>query len=182
MSMKENHELDRLITRCLDEEAAPQERRRLKRLMRRDPEVAAVVEETFALDREAGAAMRSALGRTVPFGSLHRVRPGWFAQATWFAAAACLLLAAWVLGPNSAPVSLTGSVAQAGPAQASWFAPLTPRDSIKQDVNPAYEQPQVRVRATDRNWIIVPGDSAGEYLLIEVDRVKTRGIALQTDF
>lgn len=171
-------DIERLITRFLDQEATPAERRELRALARRDPTVDALIDEYAALDREVGAAMRGALGRTfvVGTGRSSRRLAGPLAA---LAVAACLTLVVW-LSPGRTNVAPAPNV----PARAavSWFAPGgAPSDAAPADSR-AYERPQVRVRDTHRHWIIVPAGRPGEYMVIEINRVCTHAIPIQADF
>jgi anti-sigma factor RsiW len=173
-------ELERLISRYLDDEATRAERRQLEAWMRRDPEVEALVDEYAGLDREIGLVMRTALGRPART-TLLRSRCAWVTQAAAFAAAAGLALAVWMT-PGQPGAPRTGAVPARAGAGASWFAPVSlPRDSIR-EVPPAFERPQVRLRDTNRDWIIIPADEPGQFLLIEVDRVRLRAIHIEQDF
>jgi hypothetical protein len=40
----------------------------------------------------------------------------------------------------------------------------------------------VRLRDTNRDWIIIPADEPGQFLLIEVDRVRLRAIHIEQAF
>ena len=171
-------DLERLISRYLDDEATPHERRELERLMRSDPSIEILVDEIFLLDREAGRVLRQVMGRTTPFPAGHS-RWSRVGQMVMLATAAALALATW-LSPT--PQTRQRSNDQYMRANNSWFAPYTPRTDGLQAVNPAYEQPQLRLRNTDRHWIIIPSERSGEYLLIEMDRVRTHAIVIQDEF
>jgi anti-sigma factor RsiW len=171
------HDLERLISRHLDDECTPDERRALHARLRRDPHAAALFEEHSALDREIKHALRHALGhRSV------RAQPGpaWkrVARAIVLAAAACLALLIWSLPAHRAPT--TG---KKGPAHAgSWFAeaPAAGDTLVK---SPVYsERPQIRFTKPETDWIVIPSDTPGEFLVIEVNRVPTRTIRIQRDF
>lgn len=166
-------QLERLISRFLDDEATRAERRELKAALRNDPCAEALFEETAALDREAGYALRRATGRTIV---MSRRTPMWLRVLVPLAAAACLGLLAW-LGPKSGTHTGNGEMRQAG-----WFAPPRfGRDTL--DARPqVYERPHVRLRDTKRNWIVIPGERPGEFMVIEVDRVQTRVLRIQRDF
>ena len=170
-------ELERLISRFLDDESTPDERRRLRALERSDPHVTALVDEYAALDREVGQALRTAMGRTYRLG---RARSPWSraGQFVGLAAAACVAAMLWLTPARNAT---PGGARQ--PAQgASWFAPAAWQADVQERTNPSYERPQVRLRDTDRDWIIVPGNRPGEFMVIEVNRVRTRAVAIQNDF
>lgn len=173
-------ELERLISRYLDDEATAQERRQLNARMRVDPEAEALVDDYAALDREVGYALRAALGRTrvLPTGRSLWARAG---GLVGLAAAACLALMVWMRPGQPVVRTSPDAPAQAG-VSASWFAPAVPQDQVVRQVNRSYERPQRRQRQTDREWILVPGELPGEYLVIEVNRVRTRAVAIQGGF
>jgi anti-sigma factor RsiW len=171
------HDLERLISRHLDHESTSTERRELNARLRRDPDSAALFEEYAALDREIKHVLRSALGH-VP--GRFRPRPVWqrAARGLIIAAAACLALLLWLrpahhaLGPGGP-----------APAQArSWFAPL-PSVGDKLVEHPArFDRPQIRVGKPATDWIMIPAETPGEFLVIEVNRLLTRTIHIQRDF
>ena len=80
--MNESAELERLISRFLDDECSADERRVLHRTLRDDPAAAALYEEYTALDREIGHAMRSALGRHTHLPVGRSLRP-WPQRRAW---------------------------------------------------------------------------------------------------
>lgn len=180
-------EIERLISRFLDDEASGAERRELRAALRRDPAAEALFEETSALDRELGRAMRRALRRPVV---LHPVRRSWssLGRAGAVAAAACLAVVVWWQapqrtisgGPNSGQTQLAGSSWFAAPA-APQPAPGDAGDSLA--VLPAGAGvPHERVRSAQRDWILIPSDRPGEVLVIEVQRTQTRLKAAGRDF
>jgi hypothetical protein len=179
-------ELERLISRFLDDEASGAERRELRAILRRDPAAEALFEETAALDRELGRALRRALRRQIV---LHPARRPWAAlgRAAAVAAAACLAVVVWWQAPLRQPPSVSGF----DPPRyvgSSWFAPPAPQaapaelgDSMT--VLPAAAAvPHQRVRSARRDWILIPGDRPGEVLVIEVQRTQTRLKASGRDF
>ncbi|MBI5863752.1 MAG: hypothetical protein HZB38_04445 [Planctomycetes bacterium] len=168
--------LERLVSRYLDDECSVEERRQLRQLLRKDAEAEAFFEETAALDREIGRAMRHALGRPVV---LRRQSPRWIqiGRAIALGAAACL---AWVfLNPGGSATSQRPE--QGRPMRASWFAPPPAPADTMSDTR-GYDRPQVRLDNTESRWIVVPGERPGEFLVVEVKRVKTRTIPVQGDF
>lgn len=175
-----NEQLERLISRFLDDEATDDEQRRLRQQLRRNPGAQALFEETAAVDREARLALRRALGR--PAAPVARERWQWI-RLGGMAIAACVAAAVWF----SAPAWHTGGgdgPDQAGalPGSGSWFAPLpTSGDTVRRDIS-AYESPHLRVGKMDRKWIVVPGRRRGEYILIEVDRTRAKCIPVRRDF
>jgi hypothetical protein len=175
----ESYELERLISRYLDDEATPAERRQLLALERFNPQVAALIEEYASLDAEVGRALRRAMERPLLL-RVHRTRWARIGQAAALAAAACVAMLVWLIpSRGTAPVNPHAPERAAVP----WFdgSPNLPGDTV-QGVNRWDVRPQVRLRNTDRDWLIVPGQRPGEFMVIEVNRVRTRAIAIQNDF
>ncbi len=167
-------QLERLISRCLDGEASAEERRDLQRALRRNPSADALFEEYAALDREAGHAIRAAVAAP-GIGPVLR-RPSIWREAG-LALAACVAMLVW-LQPLERPSA--GGAADA--SRASWFAPPpTTTDSWTDDAR-SVERLGVPMADTDREWIVVPGERPGEYLVIEVNRTRTRLLQLRRDF
>ena len=167
--------LERLVSRYLDGECTPEERKQLKAMLRRDS-AEDFFEETAALDREFGRAMRQSLGRTLV---VRRRTPLWvrISRIAGLSAAACL---AWLVLRSPTQPSATLSD-RPQPQRASWFAPQpTAADTLAEQ--PVSERPQVRMDKMDRHWIVVPADTPGEFLVVEVKRVKTRTVPVQEDF
>jgi len=170
------YDLERLISRHLDDEATREERRALNARLRREPDSAALYEQHSALDREVKHALRSALGRSP---ARHRPLPLWERTARVFivAAAACLAVMIWLK-----PTQELSSQAGRAPAQASWFAPLPTVGDTLVERPEGFDRPQIRVGKPDTNWIVIPSDKPGEFLVIEVNRVLTRTVHIQRDF
>jgi anti-sigma factor RsiW len=172
--------LERRFSRYLDGECTAGEHQRLKSLLRADPRARASFEQYRSLDRQVGDALRMALGRwpqTVPKRTLW-ARVG---RGLAVAAAACLAAMAWLH-----PAQRTTNPGPTRPAQAasigSWFAPAAPQGDAVEALPSAYERPELRVRGTEREWIVIPGQEPGSYLVIEVDRVRTHVIGVHRDF
>ena len=171
--------LEHLISRVLDDEATAGQRRELNAELQRDPDAAALFETERALDREYRIALRRALGRPIVH---HPCRPWWERTARNFAlaAAACLTLLFWSLpSDRSTPA---GETATAASSNASWFRSPSPRsDAFTTD--PAALEPAVTpLQDTNADWIVIPSDKPGEFLVIEVNRVKTHMVVNQQDF
>lgn len=170
--------LERLITRELDGEIDAAGRRELRRLLR-DPAAAALYDDTAALDREIGAGLRQALGRPavrVRLTSWHRI-----GRTALMAAAAGLAAILWYRpAPPAGGPGAGGKPQQAG--MASWFVPSMPPGDAVEPLSTAYVRPELRVRGTEREWILIPGDQPGSIMVIEVDRVRTRAIAVHRDY
>ncbi|HQL55314.1 MAG TPA: hypothetical protein PLQ87_11450 [Phycisphaerae bacterium] len=172
--------LEHLFSRYLDGECTPQERALLESLLRRESEVRAQFDEYRAVDRAVGGALRAAMeqpGSVVPRRGVGlRV-----AKGLTVAAAACLAAFVWLQPKQTAPTRGAGRPTMEAGA-GSWFAPLVPQvDSIEQ-VPTAYVRPELRVRGTEREWIVIPGGEPNTYLVIEVDRVRTHVIGVHRDF
>jgi ferric-dicitrate binding protein FerR (iron transport regulator) len=177
---QEPTELERLISRYLDDEATREQRRRLRQIERSDPAAAARVDEYASLDREVGRALRQAMGRSHAF---PRTRsPGLrLVLGPAIAAAACLAMMLWLGAPRLSQSGSTDKTRQAG----SWFsrpAAASPSAETDQPFMQSFERPRLRVRDTNSDWILVPGARPGEFMIIEVNRVRTRAIAIQNDF
>lgn len=174
-------EFERLVSRYLDEECTAEERKQLEALLHRDRDAEAYLEESAAFDREIGHVMRRSLGRSVVIR-----RPGARRRRamrfTALAIAACLGL---LLSPPSWLSTLTPHAPPPGsetPRRASWFAPPPVAGDIYGPDATPFDRPQVRVDKSDREWIVVPADRPGEFLVIEKRRLKTRTILVQEDF
>jgi anti-sigma factor RsiW len=172
------HDLERLISRHLDHEATPAERRELNARLRREPESAALYEEYSALDREVGYALRSTRDRP---SCRHRPLPLWERTARVFvvAAAACLAVMFWFNADRTrAPAGRPLDVRQAG----SWFAPLPSVGDTLVERPERFNRPEIQVRKPRTNWIVIPSETPGEFLVVEVNRVLTRTVHIQHDF
>ncbi len=182
--------LERLFSRYIDGECTPDECEHLESLVSHDAKIRASFEDYQQLDAQFGAALREAAGRESSVChcsravSRARIHPYWsrLGRGLALAAAACLALITWhkALRP-------TGQIPASGqkPLQASaasWFAPQPAAADVVQPVPSAYNRPELRVRGTQRDWIVIPGDQPGEYLVIEVDRVRTHVIGVHQDF
>lgn len=172
-----SYDLERLISRHLDDECSLEQRRELNDRLQHDPAAAALFEDHRVLDREVKLALRSALDR-----SALRLRPvaGWerVTRAGALAVAACLAVMFWF-----SPGRDTAAPAERTSAQASsWFAaPPTPSDTLVERP-PRFVRPQIRVDHPDTDWIVIPSDKPGEFLIVEVNRVTTRSVPVQKDF
>jgi hypothetical protein len=171
--------LEHLISRCLDDECTADERQLLESLTRGDAEVRALFDDTQRVDRRLGDALRQTLGRApevIPIRTA-RIR---FSRTLTVAAAACLAALFW-FQPKPAAQG-PGHQPQQAALGNSWFTPPMPQGDAVEPLPSAYERPEVRVRGTQRDWIIVPGNEPGTYLVIEVDHVRTHVIAVHRDF
>lgn len=178
---REPDRLEHLFSRYLDGECTPDERDSLETLIGADRRVRSLFGEYRRLDRAVGDALRQDLGRSRPITGCKPV-PQWgrLGRGLAVAAAACLAALAWL---QPTPPGGDAPTSEPGPAQAaSWFAPLRPPADTIEPVPSAYERPELRLRGTQRDWIVIPGDSPGTYLVIEVDHVRTHVIAVHRDF
>lgn len=172
-------DLERLISRCLDDECTANERRELNLRLHRDPGAAALYEEHAALDREVKHALRTALGHRP---ARPAVLPLWERTARVFvlAAAACLALLFWFAPPREWTAHDTEASAQTGVQ--SWFAsPPTAGDTFVERPQ-QFDRPVDWVGKPRTKWIVVPSDTPGEFLVIEVNRMVTRSTRVPQDF
>jgi hypothetical protein len=173
-------QLEHVISRYLDREITPPEQDALNALLRRDAGATRLFEELTTLDRRTGQVMREALGRGA---YVLRPQPRRWApllRAAAMGLAASIAAAFWVT-PRSGFRSERDSAGAAGMqwAGSSWFAP-PPRvgDSLRAAA-PAAEPRDVETR---RNWIMVPAQRPGEYLILEVTQTRTRPSRGARDF
>lgn len=171
-------ELDRLISRFLDDECSSRDRAELYRQTAREPRAAALLDQQIALDREINRAMRAAMGRPqIRTRRLSNWTKAW--RAGGFAVAASLAGLAWVgPGSNSGPSRHTASAA----ASRSWFSSRTPAVDCVVPASPAFALPAVQLREQDSEWILVPGDRPGEVLIVEVRRTQSQTLPVRQDF
>ncbi|TWT43999.1 hypothetical protein RAS1_04030 [Phycisphaerae bacterium RAS1] len=171
-------QLEILISRVLDGECSADERSRLERTLRADAVAQALYDDYRRIDEQAGAVLRAALGRA-PRSQALRWRTLRLGQFAGMAAAACLAMLIWLSPPQRSATSLSTTVPP--PEDSSWFAGRGP---AADELAPAgvYDRPAVRVKNTQRDYIMIPGARPGEYLLISVDRVRTRMAAIHQDF
>jgi hypothetical protein len=180
--MKEpNDNLERLVSRYLDQECTDEERRELQAMLRRDADAASFFDEYADLERETNFALKRALGRAPV---RRRVAPSWIRMRRTAALGLAAAVAAFVWYSPSLRPDLHGTSGKHGPKtrSASWFAPPPAAGDVLVDESARYERPEVRLDKDERNWIVVPGENPGEYMVVEVKRVRTRTIPLQSDF
>lgn len=181
--------LEHLFSREIDGEATPAERHQLETLLRDEPRLQAMFDEYRLLDDVTGAALRNAMQpATIPISR----RQGWWQYAGrtgLLAVAACIATLIWLRPPAPTPLSTGRDSAptQAGIISAtgempSWFVQPEPARDVVAPVPTVYERPQVQMRGTERNWILIPGDEPGVFMVIEVDQVRTHRITVQQDF
>ncbi len=168
--------LERLITRFLDREDSPADRQALNGRVDADPAARALLDDYIAIDNLAGRALRGAMSISI---HPRKGLPHWFriGRLASFAAAACLALLIYI-----APVRPDEGGNGRQPARAgSLFAPVRWPDLTPQQP-PAISTPHVRRENVRRDWILIPTDRPGEYMVVEVDRVTTRMRAIHRDF
>lgn len=177
---RRSERLEHLFARCLDHECTPQERRLLERLLREDAELRGLYEEYCRLDRVVGDTLREEAGQAARI-----LRPStgtWvrLAKGLAVAAAAGLAVVAWYQPARPAAAPGASHADQAG--FSSWFAPPSAPADVIEPVTPALERPQIRLQGTQRDWLVIPGNEPGEFLVIEVNRVRTHAIGVHRDF
>jgi len=173
-------QLERLISRELDGECTRAERKHLRQVLDRQPDVRARYEEMHAVDRAARDALRHALGRSSETLRLAARRPGWM-RGLLVAVAAGLATLVWLHpGQRGGRVPASPARPRAEAGLTAW-RPTSPRDVVE-PVPAAYERPELRWRGTQREWIIIPGDGPNVYMLIEMDQVRTHIIGVHRDY
>jgi hypothetical protein len=173
-----NDNLERLISRFLDDEATPVERAQLKSLMRRDPQAASQFDDVATLDREVRYALRRRFGKPL---TLHRPLPLWrgLLRGAGIAAAACVAALLWTQMPARDATDAHGP-AKAG-MENLFTLPLAAQDSLVEHVD-GFERPQVQTGDSQRRWILIPTEDPREFLLIELNQGQRRTIRIQADF
>jgi len=167
--------LEHLFTRALDGAASHDERDLLDTLLR-DESVRARFEAYAALDDAVGGALRADFDRAAALVVTRRL--GWrIGRALAMGVAACIATLIW-LYPPPLPTPDHHRPQQAG----SWFAPMEPPHDAVETLPATFERPQARVRGTERHWIVVPGDEPGQFMIVEVDRVRTEVTGLYEDY
>lgn len=177
----ESDNLEHLISRHLDGECTRAERQLLQELLREDSEARRLYDEYEALDREVGAALRQAVGRSpriIPLRGRWRLAGRWALMA---AAAGVALLLWWSPRPaeHRSPDGRRVERAGIGPA-----LPLgaSPAFDVVEPVPRFFERPQLGVRGIERDWIVIPTDQRNTVVIIQVDRTRTRAVTVQQDF
>lgn len=174
----EAHALERLISRYLDGECSPAERRELELRISKDPQTAALFDEYAALDRQFQTVLRETVLR--PSTATQPVRLGErLARIGILAVAACLAVLFWFSPPNR--------VATNGPTEAatrphSWFAaPPIAGDVLVE--RPAFGNRPVNWLGRPRtDWVVVPTEDPSEFLLIQMKSVETKILRASYDY
>ncbi len=178
MTHTPDENLERLISRFLDREDTAADRRALNARVDADSTARALLDEQVALDTEVRRALRQAMRRSYPT----RVATGsvWIriGRSAALAAAACLALLIW-FSPDRQPV---GPATGDKPQEASLFA--TPNwNNLMQQERPPIDRPHVQRRNLKRDWLVIPGRHPNQgIVVIEVNRIRTRAIAIHQDF
>lgn len=170
----EREPIERLITRVLDGEASPAEAARLDALRQADPDVRALYDETARLDALLGSSLRAALEPPAcPVIRFPRrgERITRYVVGTIAAAIAALAWLQPVRPPEPAGLPLV---------QAGMNKPQILGDVIE-PLPSSFETPELRIRGTEREWILIPADQPGLYWVIEVDRERTQIVPLKSD-
>lgn len=170
----EREDIERLISRVLDGEASSEEAAQLAALRKADANVRALYDETARLDALVGASLREALdpsaSQVIRF-PRHRERIARYVVGTIAAAIAAL---AW-LQPFRAPTPSGTPVVQAGMNTSQVLG------DVIEPLPSSYETPELRIRGTEREWILIPADQPGLYWVIEADRQRTQIVPLKSD-
>lgn len=175
--------LERLISRFLDNEASPNQRRALDERLRGNPAARALLDEYTALDREAASALRHALGpRVIRPISADRLRnPALRWGATLLATAAAVAL---FFAPQWRPLGGPGAASRGErPVQAAtaWFSDQPAGDACV-PAGALGESIGDGARSGRCDLIFVPGARTGEFLIIEVNRAPARQGAPRRSF
>lgn len=168
-------QLERLFSRCLDAEASAEEQERLDTLLLADDTLRQRYEEYCQLDALAGETLRGALATSASTRSWRWLRRG--GRLIGLAAAAALAALAWLDPPQPSTVPRSETPTHAS----SWFAPTELNRDMVEPLPREFERPEIRLRGTQRDWLIIPGDRPGQFMVVEIDRVRTHAIRLQED-
>lgn len=171
-----SHRLEHLLWRYLDGECTPEERELVEGLAREDRQVRTALASCRRLDLLVGEALHGAVGRSAYRAAARtwRARVG---RGVAVAVAACLAALAWLYPGTGGRDADTARA-----AQGSWFMTPAPQLDAAAPLPSAYVRPELRLRGTARDWIVIPADEPGRYLVIEVERVQTHVIAVHRDY
>ena len=172
-------DIELLISRYLDGECSADDRRRLNAVLRDDPEARALYEEYAVIDREAGSALRAEFGGAPP--AIIRM-PAWQRASRFVAvaAAACLAVYSWFSPPGVEKTTGNSREMQAGTP--SWFSPSPNAGDTFIDSTSFRARQRAESQNPKRRFVVVPSDTPGEFLVIEVDPNPARAIPIQEDF
>ncbi len=173
-------QLERLISRYLDDEGSAADRRELNRMARRDADVAGLLDDEIELDREFNYAMRRAMGKSL---ARRRSIPLWSgpARVATLAVAAAIAAVAWIAPEARAPRSHETQISAGAIDFASGSRNVV--DALV-ELPPRHIRTDVRldVQPDQREWLMLPASDGAEFLVIQVDRVNTRVVRLSRDF
>lgn len=177
MMTLEREQLERLISRVLDGEASAAEQARLDAILVADSQARALFAETQRIDDLVGAAVRDEMSPPARIIQM----PGHYRAARFVvgAIAAGIAMLAW-LHPLS-PAPDRQKTPQPRPTQAGLAGAPANADVIE-PLPPSYERPEVRVRGTAKDLILIPADQPGLYWVVEVDHEQTHVVPLGSDF
>jgi len=139
-----SNNLERLVTRYLDQECSPEERKQLHAMLRKDSAAAEFLEETADVDRELNFVLRRAMGRP-PVRRLPA--PFWsrMGRLVGFGMAAALVGLVWMSSWSRSSEERGASRDGARTNAASWFAPAPAlTDTLVEDAA-RFGVPQVRL-------------------------------------
>ncbi|MBK9127090.1 MAG: hypothetical protein IPM13_04745 [Phycisphaerales bacterium] len=176
----DREQLEHLITRVLDGEATATERAALHRRLDADPLAKRLFEEHRALDALAGEALRAAAGRSASRRQLQFIQLPWVRYGLGAVAAAAAILI-W-LSPQHRLESPAREAAPEHASVANWLRPGAFTADVVAPLPASFERPQVKVRGSQQDYIVLPADQPGTYWIIEVDREQTHAIRIYRDY
>lgn len=174
------HDWERLISRHLDGECTPEEKRTLERGIAEDPAVAELYREYADLDRQIHAVLHEAVSRPATGAQPVRFAER-FARVGILAVAACLAVLFWFSPSNRVTPNGT-SEATVHPFSHSWFAaPPATGDTLVE--RPArFDRPVNWVGKPKTDWIVIPTEKPREFLLIQVESIETKTLRPPYDY
>lgn len=182
--------LERLISRSLDHELSPEESAELEHWLSRDPAAERLYEQMVWVDAQVVEALHSDMAHT----ELNHDGPGiapvqpvpWW-RAAGVAVAAGIASLFWMGQPQQVMtpdpgISTQSSQASMGlfPNDSIWATPAI--DSAAPVDKEMFGLEHTGLHDVDRKWVIMPSEEPGEYLLIEIRRVRTEAYPLHADF
>jgi anti-sigma factor RsiW len=186
--------LERLISRSLDHELSAEESAELERWLERDPAAERLYEQMAWVDAQVVEALHGDLAhddldRDELVHSGLMIAPS--QQVPWWRAAGVAVAAGiaslfWMGQPQAvtpdAANSTHNSQASMGlfPNDSIWAAPAI--DSAAPVDKEMFGLEHTGLHDVDRKWVIMPSEEPGEYLLIEIRRVRTEAYPLHADF
>lgn len=173
--------LERLISRALDDELTPDEQNAFEARLASDPAAARRYEELADIDALVSDMLRLELAAEPTVVTTAPAAPWW--RTFGVAAAACIaaLLYYGERPAGDAPDDSSGDAAQAGVVAGESIWADVQVDGLTPVDPEVFDRLRAGVQDVDRDWVIIPSDEPGEYLLIEVSRVRTEAYALHAD-